>query len=227
MLAGQQRQAAARRSAGTAAPPGGEDAQEVGVGEQHRRSRRSRRAWPSTPVGPPGDVVERLAGAGSSAVQIDHAGIGRPQVGRARPLELAVVPLDEVVVDHRSLAHPGQLAGLAGPLQRAGEHRRLGGVRERGEERGELAGPALALGVEREIGAPGVPAIGGPLRLAVADQQDARSATSAHRTRHRRAVTGWCVESHPCPSTRSPCSGAGRSSPMVAPLRSRGRPPSR
>ena len=143
-----------------------EHAQEVAVREEQHRPLRGRHPV-EHPRRPRPNLLRGLAAR-------HRAGEDRPArivladlVGR-QPLVLAVVPLDEVVVDQR-IGEAGEPGGLTGPQARARQHQREPLAVEHPVQRRGLAPPVVG---ERDVGAAGVAAVAGPFGRAVPDHPD-------------------------------------------------------
>src|SRR4249920_1190918 len=89
-------------------------------------------------------------------------------VGSGPTLVYAIVELAQII-GHLGTAETGQLTCPAGPLQRAGQDEGEGPI---GQHGAEALGLLLADIRQRQIGAPGVPSVTAPLRLAVAHEND-------------------------------------------------------
>jgi len=111
------------------------------------------------------DLVRRLA-ARAAVVEELPGGPGLADVGGGHALIAAVVVLQQQVAG-AGVGKPGQGGGAAGALEGAGVD---GGEVEAAQALAELAGPCLALGEQREVGAAGVALRLRPLGLAVAGQ---------------------------------------------------------
>ena len=128
---------------------------------------RSTRSATSRADSPPGHAVGEQLPPGPVLADL----------GRGHPLVGAVVPLGQVRVDGHAVAQPGQLGGLPGPGQGAGQ--------DGGESRSRPGGSRSArawsspFGEQGEVGPAGVAAGEAPLGLAVADQDASRG-----RARH-------------------------------------------
>ncbi len=124
------------------------------------------------PVGP-------IAHRGKVFTAFDRCGpyrpgrIGHPKIGRAGALELAVVPLHQVVDDCGSGAQSGQLTGATRSLQWAGQHGRRLDARSGAQDRLQEAGPLLAMGVERDVSVARMEVIYRPRGFPVSDHHHA------------------------------------------------------
>src|SRR4051794_9735190 len=116
------------------------------------------------PVRALGDLRGRLASGRAVVEERPPRALGA-DVDRRAAFVLAVVPLDEVGVEPRAFAEPGELARLERALQWARQHER---VAPRREHRAEALRLRPALVVERNVGATRMPARARPLGLAVA-----------------------------------------------------------
>src|SRR4051812_40381625 len=90
-------------------------------------------------------------------------------LGAGLPLIVAVVPLNQIRIDLCDLAESGQLASLAGALQRAAEHCVEGQAVEAFTQPSRIAFAALG---ERDISEAGVLTADGPRRFAMPGQID-------------------------------------------------------
>ena len=89
--------------------------------------------------------------------------------GSCDPLVVAVVPLDDVVVDLHLIAEPGQLAGALCQLEGRAEHHCKCLL---AEDRAEGAGFRFTLGLQRQVCAAGVPPIESPFRCPMAQKPE-------------------------------------------------------
>ena len=135
------------------------------------RSRTRSQRWATSSVG--------LA-AGARVGEHRPAGDLLTDLRRRQPLVGAVVPLHEVRVEPER-RQPGQLGSADGPHQRADQHRAAapGPLAHPADRPGERACLALAVGVQRHVGAARVPAGPRPLGAAVPDEDDSRPAHAA------------------------------------------------
>src|SRR4051812_19796798 len=115
------------------------------------------------PVGASADGGRVLAAGTTVAEQVPVGTITVNIVG-FYPLVLAVIPFDRIRHDLGLVAEPSQLAGAASALQRAGENL---DEAEPFETAGQLAGVALAMRGQRNVGYAGMLAGQAPLGLAV------------------------------------------------------------
>ena len=152
----------------------------MGVGEEHEHLLASAVDARNHAIGAGGHVPERLA-LGDRRRPDRPVGLGDAQIGGAQSVELAVVPLRQVVAALGTLPEARQRAGVARPLQRAGEHDGALDAVDPGELRGKRCGAAAADGGQRDVGATGVSPVDAPLGLTVADEVHPLDGVVAHR----------------------------------------------
>ena len=146
----------------------------------HQRAVRTRRMWAwangehdarssscdprEHPVGARGRPRRAVSPPTGSWVHTVQPGDLDADLGGAPALGRAVVPLDEVRLDHGAVAEAGQGARVAGPLQRARQDEGVVDAGDAGEDRPQARGQPPALVVQRDVGAPGVAAGAAPRR---------------------------------------------------------------
>ncbi len=132
-------------------------------------STRSARAPTSAALSPPGQPSRHRLQPGRCASDL----------GGGQPLVVAVVPLEQVRAHLRLGAEPAQLARFARAQRRADEHQRESAT-ARSRAASAARCRAAAVG-ERDVGAPGVPAVEAPLGLGVAHEHDLARGAAARR----------------------------------------------
>ena len=170
--------------AGEPDPARAEHAQVVAVGEQGDVAVGGEGA-PDHPVGAGADLVRGLAARAAVAPQVPP-GSHRADVLGADALELAVLELAQVVVDHRPVGEARQLAGLAGAAQRARQHEREVPALEAAGEREGLLPADVG---QRQVGVARVELVAAPFGLTVSREDDLH-ARHATRSAPGAAATG-------------------------------------
>src|SRR5579864_2668567 len=156
-----------RRGCGKLEPQGGEDSQLMAVPEEQDIpiDRTHARDHPTRAVG---NFVDRLT-AHDTVTEQRPSGPLRADLVACQSIVLAVVPLDEIRIDHRPIPEACDVARLSRALQWADEHGRDVEAPERRDQ-----GPRLlaTFWSQREVGAAGVALFTAPRGFAVTHHHD-------------------------------------------------------
>src|SRR5262245_46843575 len=142
--------------------PGRDHPDDVAAGDRQHVARDG--LYPGEKAVSAGGNVSRRFPVGTAIAVEFPAGPLLEDVARQLPLEAAVVPLDQIVIDSRADAEPGQRTRLRGPQQRTGEN---AGEGKLPQPPTQLPGMLLPPFIQRQVGSTRVLLGVGPGRVAV------------------------------------------------------------